>query len=67
MLMYVYFIGPRYPLMGNLYKEQESVVRTTSGDSDWFKIERGVRQGCVVSPRLYNIFIHHGVRAGGTP
>ena len=29
-------------LVANLYKEQESVVRTTNGDTDWFKIERGV-------------------------
>ena len=30
-------------LVANLYQEQESVVRTTNGDTDWFKIERGVR------------------------
>ena len=49
-------------LVANLYKEQESVVRTTNGDTDWFKIERGVRQGCVISPGLYNIYSEHIMR-----
>ena len=49
-------------LVANLYKAQESVVRTTNGDTDWFKIERGVRQGCVISPRLYNIYSGHIMR-----
>ena len=39
-------------LVTNLYKEQVSVVRTTNGDTDWLKIERGLRQGCVISPGL---------------
>ena len=46
-------------LVANLYKEQESVVRATNGDTDWFKIERGVRQGCVISPWLYNMYSEH--------
>ena len=50
-------------LVSNLYKEQESVVRTTNGDTDWFKIERGVRQGCVIlSPGLYTIYSEHIMR-----
>ena len=49
-------------LVANLYKEQESVVRTTNGDTDWFKIERGVRQGCMISPGLYNIYSKHIMR-----
>ena len=49
-------------LVANLYKEQESVARTTNGDSDWFTIERGVRQGCVISPGLYNIYSEHIMR-----
>ena len=49
-------------LIANLYKEQESVVRTTNGDTEWFKIERGVRQGCVISPGLYNIYSEHIMR-----
>ena len=49
-------------LVANLYKEQESVVRTTNGNTDWFKIEHGVRQGCVISPGLYNIYSEHIMR-----
>ena len=49
-------------LVANLYKEQQSVVRTTNGDTEWFKIERGVRQGCVISPGLYNIYAEHIMR-----
>ena len=49
-------------LIANLYKEQESVVRTTNGDTDWFKIERGVRQGCVISSGLNNIYSKHIMR-----
>ena len=49
-------------LVANLYNEQESVVRTNNGDADWFKIERGVRQGCVISPGLYNIYSEHIMR-----
>ena len=49
-------------LVANLYKEQESVVRTTNGDTGWFKIERGVTQGCVISPGLYNIYSEHITR-----
>ena len=49
-------------LVANLHKEQESVVRTSNGDTDWFKIERGVRQGCVISPGLYNIYSEHIMR-----
>ena len=49
-------------LVANLYKKHESVVRTTDGDTDWFKIEHGVRQGCVISPGLYNINSEHIMR-----
>ena len=48
--------------VANLYKEKESVVRTTNGDTDLFNIESGVRQGCVISPRLYNIYSEHIMR-----
>ena len=48
--------------VANLYNEQESVVRTTNGDTDWFKIERGLRQGCVISSGLNNIYSEHIMR-----
>ena len=38
------------------YKNQEAAVKTSSGTSEWFSIERGLRQGCIVSPSLFNIY-----------
>jgi len=43
-------------LMRMLYLDQESTVRTGCGPTDWFKIGRGVRQGCILSPTLYNLY-----------
>ena len=43
-------------LMARLYEDQQSAVRTSVGDTEWFSIERGVRQGCVLSPFLFNIY-----------
>ena len=43
-------------LLRNLYAEQEATVRTTHGKMDWFKIGKGVRQGCILSPCLFNLY-----------
>ena len=43
-------------LIGKLYADQESAVRTSRGDTEWFSIGRGVRQGCILSPQLFNIY-----------
>ena len=43
-------------LISKLYQHQESAVRTSKGDTDWFKIGSGVRQGCILSPQLFNIY-----------
>ena len=43
-------------LMAKLYEDQQSSVRTSVGDTEWFSIERGVRQGCILSPYLFNIY-----------
>ena len=40
----------------NLYAGQEATVRTTHGTMDWFQIGKGVRQGCVLSPCLFNLY-----------
>ena len=39
-----------------LYEDQESAVRTSSGDSEWFGIGRGLRQGCILSPSFFNVY-----------
>ena len=42
-------------LLGNLYAGQEATVRTGHGTTDWFQIRKGVRQGCILSPCLFNL------------
>ena len=42
-------------LLGNLYAGQEATIRTGHG-TDWFQIGKGVRQGCILSPCLFNIY-----------
>ena len=43
-------------LLRNLYAGQEATVRTGHGTTDWFQIEKGVRQGCILSPCLFNFY-----------
>ena len=43
-------------LLEHMYKNQEAAVKTSCGTSEWFSIERGVIQGCIVSPSLFNIY-----------
>ena len=46
-------------LLRNLYAGQEATVRTGHGKTDWFKIEKGVYQGCILSPCLFNLYVEH--------
>ena len=43
-------------LLRNLYAGQEATVRTGHGTTDWFQIGKGVRQGCILSPCLFNFY-----------
>ena len=49
----------------NLYAGQEATVRTGHGTTDWFQIGKGVRQGCILSPCLFNLFAECIMRNSG--
>ena len=46
-------------LLRNLYAGQESIVRTGHGATDWFRIGKGVRQGCLLSHCLFNFYAEY--------
>ena len=46
-------------LLRNLYAGQEATVRTGHGTTDWFQIREGVRQGCMLSPGLFNLYAEY--------
>ena len=52
-------------LLRNLYAGQEEIVRTGDGTTDWLQIEKGVRQGCLLSPCLFNFYAEYIMRNAG--
>ena len=52
-------------LLRNLYAGQEATVRTGHETTDWFQIRKGVRQGCVLSPCLFNLYAEYIIRNAG--
>ena len=52
-------------LLRNLYAGQEATVRTGHGTTDWFQIGKGVCQGCILSPRLFNLYAEYIMRNAG--
>ena len=46
----------------NLYAGQEGTVRIGHGTTDWFQLEKGVRQGCILSPCLFNLYAEYIMR-----
>ena len=52
-------------LLRNLYAGQEAIVRTGHGTTDWFQIGKGVRQGCILSPCLFNLYAEYIMRNAG--
>ena len=46
-------------LLRNLYAGQEATVRTEHGTTDWFQIEKGVHQGCILPPCLFNLYAEY--------
>ena len=51
-------------LLRNLYAGQEATVGTGHGTMDWFQIGKGVHQGCILSPCLFNLYAEHMGNAG---
>ena len=52
-------------LLRNLYGGQEATVKTGHETADWFQIGKGVRQGCILSPCLFNLYAEYIVRNSG--
>ena len=52
-------------LLRNLYAGQEATVRTGHGTADWFQIGKGVHQGCILSPCLFNLYAECIMRNAG--
>ena len=52
-------------LLKNLYAGQDATVRTGHGTTDWFQIGKGVRQGCILSPCLINLYAEYIMRNAG--
>ena len=52
-------------LLRNLYAGQETTVRTGHGTTDWFQIGKGVHQGCILSPYLFNLYTEYIMRNTG--
>ena len=52
-------------LLRNLYAGQEATARTGHGTTDWFQIGKGVRQGCLLSPCLFNVYTEYIMQNAG--
>ena len=52
-------------LLRNLYAGQEATVRTGHGTTDWYQIGKGVHQGCILSPCLFNLYAEYIMRNAG--
>ena len=52
-------------LLRNLYTGQQAIVRNGHGTADWFNIRKGIRQGCILSPCLFNLYAEYIMRNAG--
>ena len=51
--------------LGNLYEGQKATIRTEHGPTDWFQLGKGVCQGCILSPCLFNLYAEDIMRNTG--
>jgi hypothetical protein len=49
----------------DIYTEQEAKVQVEQGATDWFPVQKGIRQGCILSPGLFNLYSKHIIRTAG--
>ena len=61
----VHVLFPRNYEYVTLYADQEATVRTGHGTTDWFQIGKGVHQGCILSPCLFNLYAEYIMRNAG--
>ena len=52
-------------LLRNLFSVQEAIVRTEHETTDWFQIGKGVHQGCILSPHLFNLYAEYTMQNAG--
>ena len=52
-------------LLRNLYAGQEATVRNGHGTTDWFQVRKGVHEGCILSPSLFNFYAEYIMRNAG--
>ena len=52
-------------LLSNLYVGQEATVRTGHATTEWFQTKKGVHQGCILSPCLFNLYVEYIMRNTG--
>ena len=52
-------------LLRNLYEGQEATVKTRHGTTDWFQIGKGIHQGCILSPCLFNLYTEYVMSNAG--
>ena len=64
-LIYICLLDHLTRLLKNLYAGQEATVRTGHGTADWFQIRKGVHQGCILSPCLFNFYAEYIMRNTG--